>query len=56
MAHYVCTGECGGAADRPGMCQAEDCSKEGQPLTPCSCEDGMHDDVEKNDEEDAEGE
>ena len=43
MSHYVCTGGCGGEADRVGVCQAEDCPKEGQPLAECNCEDGLHD-------------
>ena len=42
MSHYVCTGECGGESDKPGVCQAEDCSKKGQPLVECDCEDGEH--------------
>jgi len=42
MSHYVCTGGCGGESDRPGVCQAEDCPKEGQPFVECECEDGMH--------------
>ena len=40
--HYICTGECGGVADKQGTCQATDCSKHGQPLQECHCEDGMH--------------
>lgn len=51
MTHYVCTGGCGGEADEPKVCQAEFCPKEGQPLVPCSCEDGLH----KNAGEKAEG-
>ena len=43
MPHYVCTGGCGAEAERPGVCQAEDCPKEGQPLVECNCEDGLHD-------------
>jgi len=42
MAHYICTGGCGGESDSPGVCEAEDCSKHGQPLEPCECEDGLH--------------
>ncbi len=45
MAHYVCTGGCGGEKDRPGVCETEDCSKEGQPMTECNCIDGGHDEV-----------
>jgi hypothetical protein len=41
--HYVCTGGCKGVTDREGaMCEAKDCSKHDQPLTPCSCTDGQH--------------
>jgi len=38
MKHYICTGECGGISEKPGVCQAEICSKKGQPLTECDCE------------------
>lgn len=40
--HYVCTGDCGGMSGQPGVCQAETCAKKGQPLTPCTCENGAH--------------
>jgi hypothetical protein len=40
--HYVCMGECKGMAVEPGVCQAHVCSKKGEPLTPCTCEDGVH--------------
>ncbi len=53
--HYVCTGGCGGEADRPGTCQAEDCSKEGQPMVPCACEDGLHDESSLVSEDDGKG-
>ena len=46
--HYVCTGGCGGESDKPGVCQASGCRKEGQPLTPCECEDGTHESVLKD--------
>ena len=52
MTHYVCTGNCGGEADRPGECHTEGCTKEDQPLVECNCEDGMHEVVK----EDSEGE
>ncbi len=42
MTHYICTAECKGASDKPGVCQAEDCSKQRQPLEPCDCTDGKH--------------
>ena len=42
MTHYTCTAGCGGESEQPGVCQDEDCLKEGQPLTPCDCTDGEH--------------
>ena len=42
MTHYVCTGSCQGEAQSPGVCEAEFCSKEGQPLVSCGCDDGSH--------------
>lgn len=42
MAHSICTGGCKGVSDTPGICQAEDCPKHGQPLIECNCEDGKH--------------
>ncbi len=45
MTHYVCGGNCGGEGSRPGVCQAEGCSHEDQPLVECNCEDGIHRDV-----------
>ena len=42
MNHYVCTGGCDGQSSTPGICQAEGCKKEGEPLVECSCTDGMH--------------
>lgn len=50
MIHYVCPGECGGEADSPGVCQAEDCSRESKPLAACNCEDGEHDPVSENED------
>lgn len=38
MKHYICTGGCGGVSEKPGICTAEVCSKKGQPLTECDCE------------------
>ena len=38
----MCTGECRGVSDKPGTCQAETCSKHGQPLEKCGCTDGKH--------------
>ena len=55
MKHYICTGGCEGESNTPGVCQAEECKKEGEPLTPCDCEDGLHEGAEeKNEEEEAE--
>ena len=42
MQHYVCTGSCQGESRSAGECEAEFCSKEGQPLVPCACEDSLH--------------
>ncbi len=42
MSHYACTGSCKGANSQPGLCEAQFCSKEGQSLISCNCEDGMH--------------
>ena len=61
--HYICTGGCHGESDKPGVCQTSGCTKEGQPFTPCECEDGTHKDAfegknkaddGEDDEEDAE--
>ena len=51
MSHYVCTGGCGGESDSSGTCHAEGCIKEDQPLSECSCEDGMHDELTDSIEE-----
>lgn len=62
MMHYMCTGDCGAEVERPGVCENEGCSKEGQSLTECDCADGLHKgvvgsseepDVESMDDEDA---
>jgi len=45
MAHYVCTGGCGGVAEDAGVCQAGGCAKQNQPLTECNCEDEKHEAV-----------
>ena len=57
MAHYICTGGCGGVADEPGTCQAETCDNWGEELEECSCADGTHevkDSEEKSEVEEAE--
>ena len=61
MQHYICAGDCGGESDRPGVCEHETCSKEGQSFISCDCDDGFHEkvlsindelDIEKMDDED----
>lgn len=42
MTHYVCSGDCGGELEHHGVCESEGCSREGQPLTECDCNDGIH--------------
>ena len=39
MAHYICTGECGGVSEEPVVCQAENCTMHGEPLKECMCSD-----------------
>ena len=51
MTHYICTGGCGGVAEEPGMCKAEECPFYAEELQECHCEDGTH---EKREEEPAE--
>ncbi len=51
MKHYICTGGCDGESSKPGVCQAEGCTKEGEPLLECNCEDGAHEQTEKEEEE-----
>ena len=56
MKHFVCTGDCDGESSTPGVCQSEECAKEGQTLVPCDCEDGLHEgaeDASKEEEEEA---
>ena len=42
MNHYICTGECAGISEQPGVCRSQTCSKRGQPLEECECRDGKH--------------
>ncbi len=42
MAHYVCTGGCGGGSKTPGTCNNQECMKYHQPLAVCHCSDGSH--------------
>lgn len=43
MTHFICIGTCGGVAEKPGTCQAENCPKHGEELEQCDCQDGTHD-------------
>jgi len=56
MKHFICTGGCNGESSNPGVCQAEECKKEGEQLAPCDCADGLHKTAyeEENDREDTE--
>lgn len=45
MTHYICTGDCEGVSDKPGVCQAADCIKHGESLMECHCEDGKHENL-----------
>ncbi len=54
MAHYICTGGCKGVSDTPGVCNAEDCVKHGEPLQECSCTDGKHEGMQEEMHKDAE--
>ena len=40
--HYICTGECEGVSEKPGTCQAKNCSMYKEPLIVCDCEDPEH--------------
>ncbi|MDO8590661.1 MAG: hypothetical protein Q7R65_01645 [bacterium] len=42
MPHYVCTGSCKAESNESKVCESDFCSKEGQSLVPCNCEDGLH--------------
>ena len=42
MTHYICTGGCKGVSEKPGVCDANDCPKWGQPLETCDCMDNKH--------------
>lgn len=42
MAHYICTGTCGGVLDEIGVCEAENCTKQWEMMEECSCTDGKH--------------
>lgn len=42
MKHYICTGGCEAVSSKPGICEAEDCVKNGEPFEECDCADGLH--------------
>ncbi len=46
MQHFVCTGGFDGESSVPGVCQAEVWEKEVEQLTPCACEEGLHEEAE----------
>jgi len=48
MAHYICTGGCGGESDDPGTCNNQSCVKYHQLLTVCHCSDSHHDEAFNN--------
>jgi hypothetical protein len=45
MKHYVCQGECAGESKKPGVCKADDCTRNGEALIECNCTDGAHDEA-----------
>ena len=50
MQHFVCIGKCSGESESAGVCQDETCSRHDQPLSECSCADGLHREVLANSE------
>ena len=42
MEHYICKGECKNVSEKPGVCEASDCSQPGHPLITCNCLDQKH--------------
>lgn len=42
MAHYVCADGCKGVAEKPKVCEAPGCPREGWALLECDCRDGSH--------------
>ena len=40
--HFICKGGCHGVSEKPGVCGAQGCSKEGGSLEKCMCPDGRH--------------
>ncbi len=51
MKHYICTGGCDGESAVSGVCQMEGCKSEGEALTACNCEDGLHAEVDQEKKE-----
>lgn len=51
MKHFICTGGCEGESSTPGVCQAEGCVKEGEPLIECNCEDGLHREADEDEKD-----
>ena len=45
MQHYVCTGDCGSESEKPKVCASDGCSKEGQSMMGCDCDDGLHHEI-----------
>ena len=43
--HYICTGGCGGEADKSDVCKSETCSDRGKPFKECDCSDKGHTDA-----------
>lgn len=42
MEHFICEGTCGGESPVAKTCDDPECTKHGEPLTQCTCEDGKH--------------
>jgi len=40
--HYICTGDCKGVSDGPGICTTTGCSRFNEHLEECNCEDDQH--------------
>lgn len=55
MSHYVCSGDCRGVSEIPGVCQSADCLRHGQSLEECSCADSKHGWESEEDEQSFEG-
>lgn len=42
LKHYICSGNCKGISQNPGICQSQNCDKYNQELSECLCGDGLH--------------